>query len=121
MNNARKRILVIDDDQEMRSLLIDFMQNEGFEVDSADTGLRAYKKVTDRTFDLIITDVRMPGLNGLDILPDIKKIQPGVFIIVITAFGGPEIHRKAILRGANGYLEKPIRLETLSCLIHQLV
>ncbi len=121
MNNASKRILVIDDDQEMRSLLIDFMHNEGFEVDSADTGFGAYKKVIDRTFDLIITDVRMPGLNGLDFLSHLKKMQPGVFIIVITAFGGPDIHRKAILRGANGYLEKPIRLETLGCLIHELV
>jgi DNA-binding NtrC family response regulator len=120
MNQEMKRVLVIEDDQEMQSLLIDFMQHEGFEVDSADDGFQACKKLVERTFDLVITDVRMPGLNGLDVLRGLKKIQPGVSIIVMTAFGGWEIYRKALQRGANGYLEKPLHLGTLRGLIHEL-
>ncbi len=121
MDHDMKRILIVEDDSEMQSLLIDFMKHEGFEVDTADDGFEAYKKLVHGSFDLIITDIRMPGPNGLEILPGLKKIQPKVSVIVITAFGGWEIHRKALQRGANGYLEKPIHLETLRCLIHELV
>jgi DNA-binding NtrC family response regulator len=121
MDHDTKRILIVEDDSEMQSLLIDFMKHDGFEIDTAGNGFEAYKKLIHGSFDLIITDIRMPGLNGLDILPELKKIQPTVSVIVITAFGGWDIYRKALQRGANGYLEKPIHLETLRCLIHELV
>jgi len=119
--NDRKRILVIEDDEEMRSLLIDFIEGEGFEADSASNGSEALRKLVREHFDLIVTDVRMPGLTGLDILPGIKKLQPETSIIVITAFGSEEIHRKAVERGATAYLEKPIPLLHLRKLIHEMV
>jgi DNA-binding response OmpR family regulator len=63
----------------------------------------------------------MPGLTGLDILPRIRKIQPGVSIIMITAFGSEEVRRRAYERGATLYLEKPIHFQELRELIHQMV
>ena len=63
----------------------------------------------------------MPGLTGLDILPGIKKLQPEVPVIVITAFGSEEVHRRSIERGAAGYLEKPIHTNKLKTLIHEMV
>jgi DNA-binding response OmpR family regulator len=115
------RVLIIEDDQEMRSLLKYFFSEEGFETDSVSNGFDALGILIKKPFDLVITDIRMPGLTGLDILPRIKKIQPEVAIIVITAFGTEEVRRRAFERGANAYLEKPIHFQELRGLIHDVI
>jgi len=120
MDRFEKSILVVEDDEEMRSLLKDFLKGEGFDVDSADNGSEAFRKLARGVFNLIITDVKMPGLNGLDILPGIKKLQPQAPVIVITAFGSDEVYKKAFERGASVYLKKPIHLPHLAILIHKL-
>jgi two-component system response regulator PilR (NtrC family) len=114
-------VLIIEDDEEMRSLLKDFFVEEGLETDSVSNGYDAFGMLVKKPFDLVITDIRMPGLTGLDILPRIKKIQPEVAIIVITAFGTEEARRKAFERGANAYLEKPIHFQELRGLIHDVI
>ena len=121
MDNNKKRILVIEDDQEMRSLLKDFFEEEGFEIHSVSNGSEAFRILVRELFDLVITDIRMPGLTGLDILPGIKKLQPEAPIIVITAFGSEEVHRRAIERGATAYLEKPLHFHELKTMIHEII
>lgn len=121
MDDNKKRILVVEDDAEMRSLLKDFFEEDGFEIDSVSNGPEAFRRIAREPFDLIITDIRMPGLTGLDILPGIKKLQPEVSIIVITAFGSEEVRRKALERGATAYLEKPILFNKLRTLVHEVV
>jgi YesN/AraC family two-component response regulator len=81
----------------------------------------AFGILTKKIFDLVITDVRMPGLTGLDILPRIMKIQPEVAIIMITAFGTEEIRRKAFESGTNAYLGKPIHFHKLKELIYDII
>ena len=120
MGSDKKRILIIEDDDEMRSLLKDFVLAEGYEADSVEKGTYAFSKLLTEPFDLIITDIRMPGFSGLDILPDLRKLKPDVSIVVITAFGSDEVYYKALERGANAYLEKPIQLGKLSALIHEM-
>jgi DNA-binding response OmpR family regulator len=120
MKNGKKRILVIEDDAEMRSLLKDFFEEEGFEIDSVSNGFEALQILIRGFFDLIITDIRMPGLTGLDILPRLRKFQPRASIIVITAFGSEEVHRRAMERGASVYLEKPLRFHELKTIIHEI-
>jgi DNA-binding NtrC family response regulator len=119
--NPLARILIVEDDEEMGSLLRDFVEEEGFEADTVMNGYEAFRKLVKGPFDLIITDIRMPGLTGLDILPRIKKLQPEIPIIVITAFGSQEVYQKALERGATAYLEKPIYFHKLRELIHQMV
>jgi len=120
MDDGNKRILIVEDDEEMRALLRDVIEEEGYKTDSVNNGSEAFRKLTKESFDLIITDVRMPGLTGLDILPGIKRLQPEAPIIVITAFGSEEVQRKAFERGANAYLEKPIHFHKLRTLIHDI-
>ncbi len=115
------RILIIEDDEEMRSLLADFLKDEGYEADSVDNGPDAFQTLAREAFDLVITDIRMPGLTGFDILSAIKKFQFEIPVIVITAFGGEEVYRRSIARGADGYLEKPIHFHKLRALIRDLV
>jgi DNA-binding response OmpR family regulator len=120
-HNHIVRILVIEDDEEMMSLLKDFLEDEGFETDSVSNGSDAFRKLVKELFDLIITDIRMPGLTGLDILPGIKKLQPQASVIVITAFGSEEVRRRSFEKGATGYLEKPIHFNKLRTLIHEMI
>lgn len=123
MRDSKKTltILIIEDDEAMRSLLQDFLIEEGFEVISVSNGSEAFRKLAKEFFDIVITDVRMPGLTGLDILPGIRKLQPASTILVITAFGSEEIEGKVLERGADAYLEKPVQLHQLKSLIHQLI
>jgi DNA-binding NtrC family response regulator len=121
MGNDKKRILIIEDDDEMRSLLKDFIEGEGYEADSVEKGTYAFRKLITESFDLIITDIRMPGYSGLEILPELKRLQPGIPIVVITAFGSEEVYRKALSRGAHAYLEKPIHFHKLKELIQEII
>ena len=114
------RVMIIDDEDEMKSLLKDFIQETGIETDSAGNAFDALRELARRPFDLIITDIQMPGLTGLDILPRIRELQPGAYIIVMTAFGSEEVHRKSVERGATAYLEKPLSFEVLRKLVQEM-
>ncbi len=114
-----KRILVVEDDAEMRTLLEDFLKEEGFEIELVSNGAEAFRKLVRESFALILTDIRLPGLTGLDILPGFRKLQPEVPIIVITAFGSEDVREKAIKRGATIYLEKPVHFYTLRKILHE--
>jgi len=117
----KKRILIIEDDEDMRFLLKDFFVEEGFDVDHVEKGTYAFRKLLTESFALIITDIRMPGFNGFDILTGLKKLQPETHIIVITAFGGEEVQRRAYEMGATVYLEKPICFDELRELIYKMI
>ncbi len=115
------RTMILEDDEEMRSLLKDFFEEEGFEVASVSNGVDALGKLSEDHFDLVITDIRMPGLTGLDILPRIRRLKPVTPIIVMTAYGSDDVRRRSLERGATTYLEKPIRLSKLRTLIREVV
>ncbi len=117
----RKRILVIEDDLEMSSLLKDFIKEEGFDVHSAENSSDAFRKLQNESFDLILSDMQMPGWHGLDLLPQLKKLQSGSPVVLITAFGSKEVNRRAVARGADGYLEKPLHLQDLRKVLKNLV
>jgi DNA-binding response OmpR family regulator len=113
--------MIIEDDEEMRSLLTDFLEDEGFETDFASNGFEALRKLSKDRFDLVITDIGMPGLTGLDILPTIRRLKPETPIIVMSAYGGGDLRRRSFERGASIYLEKPIRLIELRAVIREVV
>ncbi len=115
------RVMIIEDDEEMRSLLKDLFEEEGFETDSVSNGVNALEKLSEDHFDLVITDIRMPGLTGLEILPTIRKLNPETPIIVMTAYGSDDVRRRSLERGATIYLEKPIHLSKLRTVIHEMV
>jgi CheY-like chemotaxis protein len=121
MNHGNNQVLVIDDDEEMRSLLRELMQEEGYEVESVDSGPEAFRRIEKQDFDLIVTDIRMPGLSGLDILEGLRRLQPFAPVIVITAFGGNNVRRKAFEKGARAYLEKPIHVSDLLMLMGEII
>ncbi len=119
--NGNIRVLVIDDDEDMRSLLRELLEEDGLKTECSGNGYEALQVLTKRPFDLIITDVEMRGLTGLDILPEIKKLRPGVSIIVMSSFAGTEVRRRSLEKGASAYLEKPVHMKKLKALIHEML
>lgn len=114
------RIMIIEDDEEMRFSLKHFIEQEGCEADSAPNGPEAFEELAKGPFDLVITGIRKPGLAGLDILPAIKRLQPGSSIILIRGFGNEGFHRPSSESGATDNLGKPAYFDQLKNLIQEI-
>lgn len=115
------RVLVVDDDDEMRNLLRRSLEFDGHHVTERDRGTQVLRTLREETFDLVILDNRMPGLNGLDILPVLHREFPQVPVLLVTAFGGRQVASSALRLGAASYLEKPFRLGQLRDAIAGLI
>jgi len=105
------RILVIDDQIEMARLLGDQLADAGYTAELAGGGAEALGLIRKKPFDLVICDLRMAEVDGLDVLEGVKAVAPFVPVIIMTAFGGIESAIDAIKRGAYHYLTKPFRLD----------
>jgi len=101
------RILVVDDDPSMRDTLLVVLEDEGFEVTGAANGYEAIEKIKETSFDLVICDIRMAGMDGLDTLATLKKSQPELKSIIMTGYASTEDPIRAIKLGVNDYLFKP--------------
>jgi len=115
------RVLVVDDDEEMRSLLRRTLEFDGYHVTERDRATHVLQTLREAPFDLIILDKEMPGLNGLDLLPMLRREFPQVPVLFVTAFGGRQIAASALRLGAASYLEKPFRLRQLFDAIDGLI
>jgi DNA-binding NtrC family response regulator len=104
-----KSVLIVDDDELIRSFLHTILQEEGHRVEEAKNGREGLAKVLAGDFDLVITDLKMPGLTGLELLQEGRKQKPEPRWIVITAFGSIENAVGAMKAGASDYLTKPFR------------
>ena len=100
-------ILVVDDEEEIREGLEALLTSEGFEVASANTGEAGLQRLEDRPFDLMLLDVSLPDRNGLELLREVKRRDPYLSIILITAFGSIDMARAAFKGGAQDYITKP--------------
>ncbi|HXX71666.1 MAG TPA: sigma-54 dependent transcriptional regulator [Candidatus Acidoferrum sp.] len=100
-------ILVVDDEAEIREGLQELLASENFEVTLAETGAAGLAKLEERPFDLILLDVSLPDRNGIDMLRDIRRRDPNLAIILITAFGSIDMARAAFKSGAQDYITKP--------------
>jgi DNA-binding NtrC family response regulator len=111
------KILVIDDDLEMCGLLSDVLRGEGFSVLTSGESLEASKILKKEEFDVIITDLKMKRLKGLDLLEEAKKVAPLTPVIIITAFGTIESAIKAMKMGAYDYITKPFQIDELVLIV----
>jgi len=111
-------ILIVDDEQSMRDFLTILLQKEGYEVETrADDGASALRCLEDKTFDLVISDIRMPGIGGLDLLHSIKGKYPTLPVILITAFVSPDDAVAAMKDGAFDYISKPFNVAEIKNII----
>ena len=115
----KKTILVIDDDKSILRTLTRILQKAGYEVDTAETGKEATARVEKCKYDLALVDVRLPDMDGTDLLINLKETLRDTVKIMITGFPSLEIGVKALDGGADAYLVKPVRPEELLLLIEE--
>ena len=115
MNNGT--ILVIEDDSPQLQTLTGFLEKQGFSVTGSPSGVEGIRIVIEQPIDLVLTDYKMPDKNGMDVLREIKGINPEIAVILMTAFGNVEMAVEAMKEGAFDYLTKPIDLDELEIII----
>ena len=113
MGELAKRILVVDDEENTRIGLSKLLSQEGFVVDLAANGSEALEILRRQRFNLVISDINMPDMNGIAFLREISRRFPSTNVIMITAYGGVESYLEAMNLGALEYLHKPVRLDEL--------
>src|SRR6266542_1275927 len=104
---ARKSILVVDDEKSQREILEMILAEEGYDITTAASGEAAIKFAKDRRFDLALTDLKMAGMNGIELLQHLLAFDSSIIVILLTAHGSIESAKEALRRGAFDYLEKP--------------
>ena len=109
----RNRLLIVDDDESLRWVTQVQLQQSGYEVKSSSDAIQALQMMEDSTPDLVITDMKMPGMSGLDLLKKIRTAYPEVIVIVATAYGTVETAVEAMKAGAFDYITKPVNIDEL--------
>src|SRR6202167_1316965 len=114
-------ILVIDDEAEIREGLEALLSSEGFQVTPADTATSGLAKLEEQPFDLLLLDVSLPDRNGLDVLREIRRRNPSLAVVLITAYGSIDMARAAFKGGAQDYITKPWSNDELLVQVAQAV
>ena len=113
-------ILIVEDEAFQREMLRDFLLKEGHRVSEAENGEKAVQILGNGSFDLVLLDFRMPGMDGLEVLREAKRINPEIEAVIMTAYGSIETAVGAMKAGARDYLTKPIDLDELCILIDRV-
>src|SRR5450755_4862999 len=110
---GRATILVVEDDAAMRTMLREALDEDGYAVETAAGGRAGVERVRQGGIDLVVSDVKMPDLDGLDMLREIKAVSPSPHVITITAFGSIDTAIRAVKLGAFDYITKPFEIDQL--------
>lgn len=119
METPKKTILVVDDDKSILRTFTRILQKSGYDIDTAETGKEAVERTEKRHYDLALVDVRLPDIEGTDLLAKLKKPLQNTIKIMITGFPSLETGVKALDEGADAYLVKPVKPQELLLLIEE--
>lgn len=119
--SREKKILVVDDNPHMCNLLVDILEIYDCQGFKAKDGEEALSRLRNESFDLVITDLRMPNLGGMDLLKSIKEQNPSLPVVVITAYGKSETEKDVLAARADGYLAKPFKVNEIEDLLNRVL
>ena len=117
--NDKLTVLVVDDNEDLLETFAMILKRRGFSVQTADNGVSAVDRFKEQSFDVILMDIVMPEMNGVEAFKKIKEIQPGASIILMTAYSEEELIQTAKDEGAHQIIHKPIRIDQLIELINE--
>jgi len=109
-----KKILVVDDEKHIRDSCIRLLQRKRYDAEGAESGLEALEKISKEVYDLVLLDVRMPGMDGIEVLRRAKKLAPKISVLMLTGHGTLDTASEAMELGAAGFIRKPIAIEDLA-------
>lgn len=115
------KILVVDDEAGARELFFTILTEEGYDVSLASNGAEALGMFKGDLFDLVLTDIKMPVMDGLQLLQEIRKLGSKSDVIMVTAYGEVETYLKAMSLGAAEYINKPVRVKELKRIVHKVL
>jgi DNA-binding NtrC family response regulator len=115
------RVLVVEDRESLRRLVKRALEEEGYDVDTAGDGAAGIELAGDNDYQMVLTDLRLPGASGIEVLEGVKRAQPRTPVVVFTAFGSVETAVEAMKLGAADFVEKPIEIEELLALVRAWV
>jgi DNA-binding NtrC family response regulator len=117
----RGRILIVDDEANARTALAELLRDEGFQIETAADGFKALPKLEDFSPDLLLTDLKMPGLDGLELMRRAREGDPEIAAVVMTAYGAIDTAVAAMRQGAADYLTKPINVDELLIVMERVL
>lgn len=115
------KVLVVDDQNGVRRLLEELFKKEGYEVTAAADGVESLEKVKTSSPDLILMDMKMPNMNGLEASQEIRKINSNIPIIMMTAYGETDVAQKALELGVRKYITKPFDILALRDMVREVL
>ena len=121
MTDSHERILVVDDEEHVRVLFSRILQKEGYEVDCASSGIEAIEKLAQNSFDLVLTDLKMDGIDGLDLVKKGKMVNQALPFILISGYGTAQTAASAAKEGAELFLMKPIDMTDLTLAVRKVL
>lgn len=113
------RILVVDDEQNLTFLLESILESKGYEVETANSGPEAIEKAQKKIFDICLLDIRMPGMNGVDVFMKMKEISPLTRVIMMTAYAVEDLIEVALNEGAYACVHKPFDIDDILRLVEE--
>ncbi len=116
-----QRVLLVDDEEDLRETLADLLTHVGYRVTTADSGVSAVAAARTHGFDLLLTDLRMPDMNGAEAITAIKQIDPAIRVIVVTGYSSEEVAADCHRRGADEIVPKPFDIEELLRIMARVV
>jgi len=102
------KIIIIDDDTALHRVFTRILQKEGYTIETAETGKEALEKIQKNSFQVALIDVKLPDVNGLDLLPILKETAPSMVKIIITGYSIPDGKTGALQLGADDFFKKPV-------------
>jgi DNA-binding NtrC family response regulator len=115
------KILAVDDNKEFCQNVADIMELKGYEVTMANDGTQAIELVKKNKYNLVIMDIKMPGMNGVDVFREIKKISPSTVIILMTAYALEDLKKEALREGVFASLRKPLNFDELFVIVEDAI
>ena len=114
-----KKILIVDDEKDMCWLLSEALSKRKYKVTTASTGKEGINQIKKETPDLVFLDLKLPDIDGIKILPRIKKINSKIVVCIITAYGTPDLQKEAMNKGAFYFLDKPFSIKEILRVIRE--
>ena len=121
MPSDRPKMLIVDDDSGMRLTLEGIIEDEGYEVVSAADGYQALELAKQTPFALVFMDIRMPGMNGVDTYREIKKVNPGSVVVMMTGFSVEGLVKDALDEGAHAVIYKPFSMDQINDIVQKVL